>query len=65
MIKKINEKTRILAAIGFLFLAASNLYVYFTGMDRSVITILGAAACIGVSIYEVKRVSEIRKNKKN
>ena len=65
MIKKIDEKTRILAAVGFLFLAVSNLYVYFSGIDKSILTMVGAAACIAVSIYEVKRISEIRKNKKN
>lgn len=63
MKKKVTLNTRIGAAVGFLFLTISCMYVYFTGIDKSILTLVSAAGCLGVSIYEVKRIKDI-KNKK-
>ncbi|WP_300280047.1 hypothetical protein [Peptacetobacter sp.] len=60
MRKKITSKTRLGAAVGFLFLTVSCMYVYFTGIDKSILTLISAAGCLGVSVYELKRISDMK-----
>lgn len=63
MKKKITEKTRLLAAAGFVFMSASCIYVYFSGIDKSILTLATSALCLAVALYEVKRVSESKSQK--
>ncbi|RHQ99714.1 hypothetical protein [Peptoclostridium sp. AF21-18] len=61
MRKKITTKTRFGAAVGFAFLTVACMYAYFSGIDKSTITLVSAAGCLAVSIYELKRISDIKK----
>lgn len=61
MKKKITANKRIGAAIGFVFLAVSCMYVYFSGIDKSMLTLISAAGCFAVSIYECKRLLDMKK----
>ena len=60
MRKKITTKTRLGAAIGFAFLTVACMYVYFTGIDKSTMTLISAGGCLAVSIYEFKRMFDMR-----
>lgn len=61
MRKKITIKTRFGAAAGFAFLTIACMYVYFSGIDKSTMTLISAGGCLAVSIYELKRISDIKK----
>lgn len=61
MRKKITTKTRFGAAAGFAFLTVACMYVYFSGIDKSTMTLVSAAGCLAVSIYELKRISDMKK----
>ena len=37
------------------------MYVYFSGIDKSTMTLISAAGCLAVSIYELKRMLDMKK----
>lgn len=61
MRKKITLKTRFGAALGFAFLTIACMYVYFADIDKSALTLISAAGCLAVSIYELKIISDSKK----
>lgn len=61
MRKKITIKTRFGAAAGFAFLTIACMYVYFSGIDKSTMTLISAGGCLAVSIYELKRMLDMKK----